>query len=241
MIPAVILCGGLGTRLKGVLDDRPKCLAPIAGRTYLDCLTDYLHHQRVEHFVFATGHRHEQVEGWLRSKPRPWRWNLSCEQTPLGTGGALRLAADKIPTGAFLALNGDTFLHVDCQELVDYHAKSQAPITLAAVPVEDTSAYGRIETENGLAIRFREKGVPGPGLINGGTYVVDKAWLNAYQREAFSLEKDLLIEVVGRASIYVTPGPFLDIGTPETLSQAEATAKIFEVLTNDAKIDHEKP
>lgn len=241
MIPAVILCGGLGTRLKGVLDDRPKCLAPIAGRTYLDYLTDYLHRQRVEHFVFATGHRHEQVEAWLRSKPRPWTWSLSCEHSPLGTGGALRLAADKIQTQSFLALNGDTFLHVDCHGLVDHHAKSQAPITLAAVHVEDTCAFGRIETANSLAINFREKGVAGPGLINGGTYVVDKAWLTAYDRKVFSLEKDLLIETVGRASIYVTPGPFLDVGTPETLYQAEATAKIFDTLTADAKNNYEKP
>jgi D-glycero-alpha-D-manno-heptose 1-phosphate guanylyltransferase len=220
MVPAVILCGGLGTRLRGVLDDRPKCLAPIQGRTYLDFLTDYLYGQGIEEFIFATGYRHEQVEAWLESKSRPWQWRTSREDSPLGTGGALRLAASKVEDDHFFALNGDTFLEVDYQAMLTRHREAGAPITLAAVQVPDTSAFGRLEIADGYVVGFKEKGIEGVGLINGGSYIIEKSFITAERDASFSLEKDVLMRVGHRSAAFVTQGRFLDIGTPDNLSAA---------------------
>jgi D-glycero-alpha-D-manno-heptose 1-phosphate guanylyltransferase len=227
MVPAVILCGGLGTRLRGVLDDRPKCLAPIQGRTYLDFLTDYLYAQGVEDFVFATGYRHDQVEAWLESESHPWRWSTSRENSPLGTGGALRLAASKVEADRFFALNGDTFLEVDYRAMLKRHREAAAPITLAAVKVPDTSAFGRLEIADGYVIGFKEKGIEGVGLINGGVYTIERAFMLGCPVGALSFEKDVLTRTTNRVSAYLTRGAFLDIGTPEALADAEEKALTF--------------
>lgn len=220
MSVAVILCGGLGTRLRGVLEGRPKCLAPVAGRTYLDFLTDYLHRQGIGQFVFATGYRHEQVEEWLQISPHPWTWKTSVEPEPLGTGGALRLAAQMIPEENFLAFNGDTFLEVSCADLISCHNALRSPLTLAAVQVPDTAAFGRIKVEDGHVVEFHEKGLAGPGLINGGAYVIDKAFALSWPSGPLSLERDILTRVGLAPAAHVTSGRFLDIGTPENLALA---------------------
>jgi NDP-sugar pyrophosphorylase family protein len=220
MIPAVILCGGLGTRLRGVLGDRPKCLAPVGDRTYLDFLTTFLHRQGVEEIVFATGHGHAQVKAWLRSSPRPWRWVLSRETRPLGTGGALRLAAGHIGTSRFLAFNGDTFLEVDCAGLLGRHGEAGSPVTLAAVEVMDTTAFGRLEISGHYVSNFLEKGCSGPGVINGGAYVLERDFIASQPEGCLSLEKDILMQPGLRPAVFITWGRFLDIGTPENLAAA---------------------
>lgn len=224
---AVILCGGLGTRLRSVLDDRPKCLAPVLGRTYLDILTDYLHGQGVDSFVFATGHMHDQVEAWVASQARPWTSAVSREEAPLGTGGALRLAAEKVREDDFLAFNGDTFIEVDCRALMARRREADVPIALVAVQVADTSAFGRIDVADGFVGAFREKGVPGPGLINGGAYAVSKRLFDGAASGAFSLERDVLMKPGLRPAAVVATGEFLDIGTPENLLKAGQVAARF--------------
>jgi D-glycero-alpha-D-manno-heptose 1-phosphate guanylyltransferase len=225
MIPAVILCGGMGTRLRGVLDDRPKCLAPIGDRTFLDLFTGYLHQQGIDEFVFATGYRHTQVEDWVISKKRPWRWTLSQEAQPLGTGGGLRLAMRQTKTSRVFAFNGDTFLEINCSRLLARHAEAGRPLTLAAVEVPDTSAFGRLEVMDGEVVDFREKGIPGPGLINGGAYVIESEFMISQPAGYLSLEKDVLTQPDFRAAAFVTRGRFLDIGTPKCLAEAEPFAE----------------
>lgn len=225
MVPAVILCGGLGTRLRGVLGDRPKCLAPVGGRTYLDFFTAYLYRQGVDDFVFATGHGHAQVAAWLESEGRPWQWTISREDTPLGTGGALRLAARQVKTGYFLAFNGDTFLEVDCAGLAERHKAAGSALTLAAVEVADTAAFGRLEISDGFVADFREKGQSGPGLINGGAYAIERDFMTAQPEGYLSLERDVLMQPGFRPAAFHTHGRFLDIGTPENLAAAGAWAE----------------
>jgi D-glycero-alpha-D-manno-heptose 1-phosphate guanylyltransferase len=227
MMEAVILCGGLGTRIRGVLPDRPKCLAPIAGRTYLDLLTDFLHEQGVTRMIFATGHMADQVGDWVRSVDRPWSWALSPETAPMGTGGALRLACEHIESAHFLAFNGDTFLELRCNNFMDFHIKQEADITLAAVGVSDTSAYGRIDTEGGWVSCFLEKGKSGPGLINGGAYAIRTAFFKTLPLDPFSFEKDVLMKGDIGPGAFVTTGQFLDIGTPENLAIAQSVASAF--------------
>lgn len=225
MIPAVILCGGMGTRLRGVLGDRPKCLAPIGDRTFLDLFTSYLHQQGIDEFVFATGYRHNQVEDWVISEKRPWRWTLSQEAQPLGTGGGLRLAMRQTEASRVFAFNGDTFLEINCNRLLGRHAEAGRPLTLAAVEVPDTSAFGRLEVMDGEVVDFHEKGIPGPGLINGGAYVIEREFMISQPDGYLSLEKDVLTQPDFRAAALVTTGRFLDIGTPKCLAEAETFAE----------------
>jgi D-glycero-alpha-D-manno-heptose 1-phosphate guanylyltransferase len=218
---AIILCGGLGTRLREALPDRPKCLAPIGNKTYLDIFTDFLFHQGVSRVVFATGHMAHQVEDWVRSTPRPWQWAFSRESSPMGTGGALRLACEHVEAPHFLAFNGDTFLDLRCRPFMDFHLQHGADVTLSAVSVTDTLAYGRVELKDGFVSSFLEKGVPGAGLINGGAYAIRSAFLQSLPQQAFSFENDVLMKPGVRPAAYLTEGRFLDIGTPENLALAE--------------------
>jgi D-glycero-alpha-D-manno-heptose 1-phosphate guanylyltransferase len=231
MVPAVILCGGLGTRLRGVLGDRPKCLAPVGDRTYLDFFTDYLYRQGIDDFIFATGHGHAQVEAWLRAERRPWQGTLSREAEPLGTGGALRLAAHRVEGSLFFAFNGDTFLEVDCAGLLARHRAAGSPLTLAAVEVPDTAAFGSLEISEGYVVDFREKGRSGPGFINGGAYVIERDFMAAQPEGYLSLEKDVLMQPGFRPAAFLAHGRFLDIGTPENLAEAGVWAEALTAAT----------
>lgn len=224
-VPAVILCGGLGTRLRGLLGDRPKCLAPMGSRTYLDVFTDYLYRQGVENFIFATGYGHAHVEAWLQEGRRPWRYLLSREQEPLGTGGALRLAAQHVETKQLLAFNGDTFLDVDCRKLLARHQTGGCPVTLTAVEVADTAEFGRLEIIEGYVVRFLEKGQSGAGMINGGSYVIERSFIASWPAGSLSFEKQILMKPGFRAASFIASGRFLDIGTPESLSTSKKFLK----------------
>jgi D-glycero-alpha-D-manno-heptose 1-phosphate guanylyltransferase len=160
------------------------------------------------------------VEEWLQISPHPWTWKTSLEPEPLGTGGALRLAAQMIPDEKFLAFNGDTFLEVSCADLISCHDAKHSPVTLAAVEVPDTAAFGRIKVVDGHVIEFHEKGLAGPGLINGGAYVIDKAFALSWPTGPLSLERDILARPVLAPTAHLTSGRFLDIGTPENLALA---------------------
>jgi D-glycero-alpha-D-manno-heptose 1-phosphate guanylyltransferase len=227
MSPAVILCGGLGTRLRGTLGDKPKCLAPIGNSTFLELFTNYLHRQSIENFIFATGYGHAHVNKWLESTQRPWRWAVSQEHEPLGTGGALRLAAHQLTGDCFLAFNGDTLIGLDCGSLLKRHAGSGAPLTLAAVQVPNTEAFGRLEVVNGYVVAFQEKGIHGPGLISGGAYAINREFITSQPEGYLSLERDVLMRPGFRPAVLFTRAEFLDIGTPESLAKATSWATNF--------------
>jgi D-glycero-alpha-D-manno-heptose 1-phosphate guanylyltransferase len=188
-------------------------------------LTSSLHRQGIDHFVFATGFGHAQVAAWLESELRPWRWTLSREDEVLGTGGALRLAVKHVEDSCFFAFNGDTFLEVDCRGLLAQHKESGAVLTLAAVEVPDTAAFGRLELDNHTVVAFCEKGISGPGVINGGVYAINREFMISQPEGYLSLEKDLLMRPGFHPAVLLTRGRFLDIGTLENLAKAQFWAK----------------
>jgi D-glycero-alpha-D-manno-heptose 1-phosphate guanylyltransferase len=215
---AVILCGGLGTRLRSVLADRPKCLAPVKKKTYLDYLTTFLERQGIEHIIFATGHLSEQVEDWVQKEKRPWKSSISKEETPMGTGGALRLAAMLVSSSQFLAFNGDTFLDVNCEKFMQCHTACKAEVSLAAVQVPDATDYGSLEMEGNKVNHFNEKGMSGPGIINAGAYAIRKEFMLQFPLKPMSFEKEIITQTNAKIFGFRIDGSFLDIGTPGNLA-----------------------
>jgi D-glycero-alpha-D-manno-heptose 1-phosphate guanylyltransferase len=221
---ALILAGGLGTRLASVVTDRPKVLAPIAGRPFLDILVEELAGRGLQRFVLLLGNRAEQVVEHVEARRGQWpggvTFEFSVEQEPLGTGGALKLAR-RFCDRRFFLLNGDTYFELDVAALVAAHERARPLLTVAAAEVADADRYGCLETSAaGRITRFREKdAAAGPGLINAGIYLVEPALLDHIPGGRVSLERDVFPALLagGRAiAVSAQTGAFFDIGTPSS-------------------------
>ena len=220
---AIILAGGLGTRLRSAVPDLPKCMAPVAGRPFLSYIIDYLLEQGVERFIFALGYKSGAIEDFVRTKKL--RHELSVEKEPLGTGGAIRLACTHAREENALVLNGDTFFGIDARMLAATHAENQAHCTLCLKPMQNFDRYGVVELGTGGRVhRFREKQFYEKGLINGGVYALRVPhFLEQALPEKFSFEKDWLEKNDPARPLYglVQDGYFIDIGIPEDYERAQ--------------------
>ena len=222
----VVLAGGLGTRLRSVVADRPKVLAPVAGRPFLDHLLTWLDRQGARRVVLALGHLADQVETHLEARRRDFpRLQIvtTVETSPQGTGGALAACRDLLRSDPVLVLNGDTFVDVDLGGFADAWAGFGTPAALVAVEVEDATRYGRLEIVAGRVHRFAEKSeAPGAAWINGGIYLLSGPLLDRLAgMGTCSLERDLLERLPpGSIATFPTRGQFIDIGTPASLAAA---------------------
>jgi len=223
---AVILAGGLGTRLRAVVADRPKILAPVHRKPFLAYLLEYLAAEGLRKAVLCVGYRSEQVMAALGKSYAGLRLAYSMEPSPLGTGGALRLALPLADSGPVIAMNGDSFCRAPLRPLWQWHHACRAAGTLLLTRVEDTARYGCVgRDENGQLTAFEEKGEHrGPGWISAGVYVLSRRMIQEIGGEkAVSLEREVFPRWLGRG-LYGWPceTAFLDIGTPESYSMAEA-------------------
>jgi NDP-sugar pyrophosphorylase family protein len=222
---ALILAGGLGTRLRSVVADLPKVLAPVHGRPFLACLLDQLADAGLTHAVLCTGYRADLVEAAFGAKYRSLTLEYSQEASPLGTGGALRLAIDRVRSQTVLAMNGDSFVDVDIPSFFSEHVRSRLESSLLLTKVIDTARYGCVTMDcSGRVLNFEEKGARhGAGWINAGVYLIDRSLLeNVPGGVAVSLERDLLPQwIAGRLGGIPCRGKFLDIGTPESFAETE--------------------
>ena len=226
-IDIVVLAGGLGTRLRPVVSDRPKVLAPVRDRPFLDLLLTWLERQGARRVILALGHRATQVEAHLRSTPSSLEISIRVENEPLGTGGAVVNCRDLIRSDPFMVMNGDTFLDVDLAAFAaDFDEEARhGGAALVSTKVENAARYGRLDLdEHGRILRFVEKNesAVGPAWINGGIYLLSQALLErlASQRRS-SLERDLLERLPpGGIKTFAASGRFVDIGTPESLAIA---------------------
>lgn len=231
---ALILAGGLGTRLRSVVSDRPKVLAPVGDdETFCDVQIDFLVAQGFRRLVFLLGYKSEMVvEHIERRRARRWpaiEIAFSVEDRPLGTGGALKLA-ERFCERPFFLLNGDTYFEFSARRLIERHARGDASCTIAACQVDDASRYGTVElTADGRVIAFHEKRAgTGAGLINGGVYLMEPRLLDALAADRpVSLERELFVELVTRGELAadVQHGTFIDIGTPESYSEFTTRAR----------------
>ncbi len=222
---AIILAGGLGTRLRDAVPELPKCMAPVGGRPFIRYVTDYFRKSGIEHFIFALGYKSDYFDEFFAEAFPPGSnttgnrvsYSVSLEQEPLGTGGAIRQACTLAKTGTVLILNGDTFFRIDLTALSGFHAEKDADCSLSLKPMKDFDRFGVVELdERQRVVDFREKQHYASGLINGGVYALDtRRFLNEGLPEKFSFEKDYLEK--GDRSLYgiVQDNYFIDIGIPE--------------------------
>jgi D-glycero-alpha-D-manno-heptose 1-phosphate guanylyltransferase len=221
---AIVLAGGLGTRLRSVVADLPKPMAPVAGRPFLAWILDRLARGGFERVVLAVGYRFEAIEQHFGAAYRGMALHYSVEDRPLGTGGALRLAADHVGHWPVFVLNGDTFLDLDYRAMLDSHLQGHEQMSMAVCKVADAGRYGALDLQGGHVRGFSEKGIVGPGFINAGTYLLSEAVLDRLPRgEPFSFEKQLLVPEVSamRPAAFATDGLFIDIGVPEDFARAQ--------------------
>ena len=221
---AIILAGGLGTRLRSAVPDLPKPMAPIAGRPFLAHQMDHWIAQGVGHFVLSVGYRHAAISDHFGRTYRGAALDYVVETTPLGTGGALLLAAAQVPAdptnAPVLLLNGDTYFDVSLDAL---KAPARAPDAQRYLGV-DVSADGRLHGLRSTA----PTGAEGPlaNLANGGVYLFRPAALNGLQVEpgrAVSLENELFPQLLAQGQRFaglVCPGAFIDIGVPADYARA---------------------
>jgi D-glycero-alpha-D-manno-heptose 1-phosphate guanylyltransferase len=221
---AIVLAGGLGTRLRRVVGDVPKPMAPVAGRPFLAWILDRLAQSGFERVVLAVGYRHEVIEHHFSHAWRGVELHYSVEAQPLGTGGALRLAADHVSGWPVFVLNGDTFLDLDYGAMLEAHLRGQERMSMAVCRVADAGRYGALDLHDGHVRGFLEKGRAGPGVINAGTYLLSQDVLDRIPHGVpFSFEQQLLVPEVGaiRPAAYQTEDLFIDIGVPEDYARAQ--------------------
>lgn len=221
---AIVLAGGLGTRLRGVVPDLPKPMATVAGRPFLAWVLDRLVAAGAKRVVLACGYRNEVIRRHFGAAYRRLPLVYSVEAQPLGTGGAIRLGAEHIDRWPVLVLNGDTFLEADYAAMLGAHHAAAAQMTIAVTPVADAGRYGSLTIENGRVTGFLEKGRPGPGVINGGSYLLaSEAVARIPAGESLSFEQQLLVPHITelRPVAFMTRGLFIDIGVPADYARAQ--------------------
>lgn len=224
-VTAIILAGGLGTRLRSVVSDVPKCMAPVNGIPFLHYVIEYLKNQGVEKFIFSIGYLSEAIEHFLSLNHSSLHYQLSVEEEPLGTGGAIYLALQKSTAENVFALNGDTLFKADLHALHQLHIRKQAACSLALKPMRQFDRYGVVELdENNCISSFKEKKYYENGLINGGIYLINRPQFLARPfPQKFSFEKDYLESTVEEGTLYGIEQDeyFIDIGIPQDYEKAQ--------------------
>jgi len=224
MMEAIILAGGFGTRLRQVVPDLPKPMAPVAGRPFLEILLAQLLRSGFSHAVLALGYRAEIIQEYFGRAFGELTLSCVVEDSPLGTGGATRLAMERCKSDHAFIFNGDTFLDLDVATVERQWQANKRPIIVAR-PVPDTGRYGRLVIHEGIVNRFNEKTAAGPGLINAGCYVLAPKMLGHYPlNEPFSLETEYFSPLVLQEPVdgFICEGDFIDIGIPDDYFRAQS-------------------
>lgn len=221
----IILAGGVGSRLRSVVNDRPKCLAVINGRPFLSYLLDQLAQADVDDVILSTGYMAEQVEAAFGANHGSLALRYSREEKPLGTGGGVKHALRLCQREHLLVINGDSYFDFDWRDFFGWFDASPKNIGMVLAWIEDGRRYGQVNVaDDGRVLGFREKGeITAAGWINAGVYLMRKALLEQFSApESFSLERDFFPAQLGRG-FYGRgyQGRFIDIGTPESYRAAE--------------------
>jgi len=220
---AIVLAGGFGTRLKQVVPNLPKPMAPVAGRPFLEILLTSMARKGFRRVVLSLGYMADKVVTHFGDRFAGMELVYEIEQTPLGTGGAVRKAMSRCIADHVFVLNGDTYLDLEVADVEAHWQTHRSPI-IVACEVPDTARYGRLDADNSRVFGFSEKGVTGSGLINAGCYVLPADILDGFALDQpFSLETDFLAKAVKsqRFDLFVSKGHFIDIGVPEDYTRAQ--------------------
>lgn len=224
-LPCLILAGGLGTRLRSVVTDVPKPLASVAGKPFLEVVVKQARAAGVREIILCVAYKAEAIrQHFGDGEEFEVEIRYSVEEELLGTGGAVKLAAEMVTAERFWLINGDSFCGVDFAAMREFHADHRARVTLAAPLVEDRERFGSLLLgEDNAILRFGEKGESGPGRINGGVYLLNRDVLDLIPAgEVVSLEKEVLTPMCGQGLYaFKTDLDFIDIGLPEEWRRAQ--------------------
>jgi D-glycero-alpha-D-manno-heptose 1-phosphate guanylyltransferase len=222
---AIVLAGGLGTRLQGVLPGIPKCMAPVQGKPFLTYVLDYLIHHHINKVILSVGYRNDQIINYFSFSYRSASIEYSIENEPLGTGGAVKLACSRSSKDTVIVINGDTYFTPDLKALEDAHTLAGADITIAVKQMPETGRYGLVKfNKEGRIIEFSEKDhASGKGWINGGIYLINRQIFETIPQKRFSLENDVFKLACDRLHMhaFTTDAFFLDMGIPEDFERAQ--------------------
>ena len=223
---AIVLVGGLGTRLRQVVPDLPKPLAPVAGRPFLAWLLDAYADAGLRRAILATGYLSASIEQAIGRDWRGMEIAYSREEMPRGTGGAIRQALAQVHGEGVHLANGDTFLRYAPSALEAATRASACMLGIALARVDDVGRYGEVEVDGDRVVGFREKGGRGQGLINAGSYYLDARAFDRLPDEAtaWSFEERVLVPWSSRREVaaFGETSDFIDIGVPEDYERAQA-------------------
>ena len=227
---AIVLAGGLGTRLKNVIKDIPKPMADINGKPFLEYLFNYLTKYNINRVILSVGFKHEAIDKYFGKKYKDIDIIYAIEDEPLGTGGGILNASFYPHENLVFLINGDTFFNVDLNELHHFHSKSKADFSLSLKKMYDFDRYGTAEMREDRIIKFNEKMHKEEGLINGGVYILNRFLFESLPfPDKFSFEKDFLEKYLNQYLIngYISDGYFIDIGIPEDYERAQKELSAF--------------
>ncbi|WP_153100735.1 nucleotidyltransferase family protein [Paraburkholderia hayleyella] len=227
MIPAIVLAGGLGTRLRSVVPNLPKPMALVAGKPFLWWVMRRLEQQGVTEVYLSVGYKREVIEDYFGDTFGALKVHYVVEDEPLGTGGAIARAMARISGHEAFVLNGDTMTIVDFADLRAAAASGEADVVMAVARLDDVARYGAVEFDAALPRRvtaFREKGQTGAGFINAGVYLLKRAPFERYvTQERFSFEQDFLHAHLAQLQVHAVPAvsQLIDIGVPDDYALAQ--------------------
>ncbi len=233
----VVLAGGLGTRLRSVVSEVPKCMASVLNKPFLHYLLRYISKYEVSKVILSVGYLKEVIFNWIDEVKSEFTFEIvfAVEEEPLGTGGGIAFAMQDVVGDNCVVLNGDTFLDVDLDDLMQNHVNLKSKVTVALKEMTCFSRYGNVIYNSDNVIQsFIEKKYTEKGHINAGVYVINKDYLNQItSKEKFSFEEEVLTPGAKRNDLYgyVTDGYFIDIGIPEDYNKAQIDFKtVFDEL-----------
>lgn len=218
---AIVLAGGFGTRLSHILKDIPKPMAPVNGDPFLSYIFEYLLKFKVTHVVLAVGYKAQAIQNYFQVNCKGISITYSTEDTPLGTGGAIKKAMEYCSQEDVFVLNGDTYFDVDLARMKEFHERKGSLLTIAVKPMTNFERYGTVVIKDDKIVRFEEKKPALAGRINGGIYLMKKEVMESAGQGAFSFEKDLLEKTKTELYAFESDGYFIDIGVPEDYNRAQ--------------------
>lgn len=223
-ISVAILAGGPGTRLQPVLKGKPKVLADVRSRPFLEYILHQLNQSDFKKVVLCTGYLSQQVEKILGERYKNLRLIYSPEETPLGTAGCLRLALPLLTSKAVLVMNGDSFCEVDFKKFWRFHLNKNSQASLVLSKVSDADRFGKVKLkdDNSIAAFQEKKPGGGAGLINAGIYLINKAFIAAIPKNKVISIENIFPKWIGKGFYgYKSNNNFIDIGIPESYAYAQ--------------------
>lgn len=233
-IDVILLCGGRGERLRPVIKDRSKVLAEVGGKAFLDIIIENLLQYGLKRIILSVGYLKEQIISHFESHPN-YKLEFSEEETPLGTGGAVKKAESLVKSSPFFVINGDSICKVDLRNFIDFHREKKALVSMVLTHSETAQDYGNVTIDNSQRITgFSEKIAGGDdSLINAGAYLMQRDIFSYMpDRQSFSLEYDFFPKIIEEKCYgFLSKNELIDIGTPERYEIAkQVLLKNFETI-----------